>query len=481
MISLIVSIGILLIGYKLYGTVVERVFGIDPDKSTPAVSKADGVDYVPMPQWKVFLIQFLNIAGLGPIFGAVAGALWGPISFLWIVLGSLFAGGVHDYFSGMLSLRHDGKSISEISGHYLGERVKQFMSFFTVFLLIMVGAVFLIGPAKILAESTKDTIGLEVWILIILFYYILSTVLPIDKIIGKIYPLFGIALILMSLTLLGYLFVEQLEVPELTWANLTNTHYDAEDFPIFPMLFITIACGAVSGFHATQSPLMARCISNERQGKRIFYGTMVTEGVVALIWAAISMSFFGGIKELNLEMANNNDNVTLIVHHICNALGGLGAILAILGVVAAPITSGDTSFRSARLIIADFLKSDQKPIKNRLLISVPLFVVGYLLVHLNFGVIWRYFAWANQTLATIVLWTITVYLVKKSKLYWISLVPALFMTMVVTTYIFFAPEGFSISYEYSFPTGAIITIVIFLLFERWRARLKKEKKIPAKI
>ncbi|WP_420401833.1 carbon starvation protein A [Flagellimonas sp.] len=481
MISLILSICTLVIGYMLYGKVVERVFGVDSNNPAPAVSRVDGVDYVPLPQWKIFLIQFLNIAGLGPIFGAVAGALWGPVAFIWIVLGSLFAGGVHDYFSGMLSVRHEGRSISEISGYYLGNRVKQFMGFFTVFLLIMVGAVFLVGPAKILAESTADSIGLELWILIILLYYILSTVLPIDKIIGRIYPLFGVALILMSLTLLGVLFFQPLVVPELTISNLVNTHYNAQDFPIFPMLFITIACGAVSGFHATQSPLMARCMSNEKQGKRIFYGTMVTEGIVALIWAAISMAFFGGLEGLNMEMAGNNDNVALIVHQICNSIGGFGAILAILGVVAAPITSGDTSFRSARLIIADFLNSDQKFIENRLVISIPLFVIGYALVHLKFGVIWRYFAWANQTLATVVLWTITVYLVKNSKPYVISLIPTLFMTMVVSTYIFFAPEGFSVPYNISVAIGTCITIFCFLIFELWKNKIKKERKVPANI
>jgi len=468
MITLCIAILTLVAGYFIYGRIIEKIFGVEPDRPTPAISKADGVDFITLPSWKVFLIQFLNIAGLGPIFGAVAGALWGPPAFLWIVFGCLFAGGVHDYFSGMLSIRHGGQSISEVSGYYLGNGVKQFMRFFTVLLMIIVGAVFLLGPAKILTGMTDGYMGLGAWTAIILVYYVLSTILPIDKVIGKLYPVFGLALIFMALGLLIAMFTQGMTVPELTMASLSNLHYKSDDFPLFPMLFVTIACGAVSGFHATQSPIMARCMSNERQGKSIFYGTMVTEGVVALIWAAISMSFFGGVKELNMEMLSNNDNAALVVNTISNTtLGKIGGLLAILGVVAAPITSGDTSFRSARIIIADFMKSDQTSMRNRLLISLPLFVVGFLLTQVNFGVIWRYFAWTNQTLATIVLWTVTAYLLKSNKNYWIALIPAAFMTAVVVSYIMVAPEGLNLATHFSIATGVFcaVTAVTFVVWK----------------
>lgn len=473
MITLCIAILALVAGYFIYGKIIEKTFGVEPGRPTPAVAKADGVDFITLPSWKIFLIQFLNIAGLGPIFGAVAGALWGPVAFLWIVFGCLFAGGVHDYFSGMLSIRHGGQSIAEVSGTYLGNGVKQFMRGFTVLLMVIVGAVFLLGPAKILTGMTDGVMGLGEWIAIILVYYVLSTILPIDKVIGKLYPVFGFALIFMAVGLLVAMFTQGMAVPELTLATLSNMHYKSDDFPLFPMLFVTIACGAVSGFHATQSPIMARCMGNEKQGKSIFYGAMVTEGVVALIWAAISMSFFGGVKELNMEMLSNNDNAALVVNTISSTtLGKIGGILAILGVVAAPITSGDTSFRSARIIIADFMKSDQSSIRNRLLISIPLFVAGFLLTQVNFGVIWRYFAWTNQTLATIVLWTVTVYLMKSNKNYWMALVPAGFMTAVVVSYILVAPEGFSLDTNISVAVGMLASFVlmVFCVFKRKKYR-----------
>ncbi|MEP4532120.1 MAG: carbon starvation protein A [Cyclobacteriaceae bacterium] len=473
MITLCISIAVLVLGYWLYGNLIERVFGVDEKRATPATSRADGVDFVVLPSWKIFLIQFLNIAGLGPIFGAVAGAMWGPVAFLWIVLGSLFAGGVHDYFSGMLSIRHGGQSVSEVSGYYLGSWVKQFMRGFTVVLMIMVGAVFLLGPAKILAGMT-ESVSLFGWVMIILCYYILSTILPIDKVIGKLYPVFGLALIFMAVGLFISMFTQGMVVPELSMSSFSNFHYTPDAFPVFPMLFVTIACGAISGFHATQSPLMARCMSNEKQGKKVFYGAMVTEGVVALIWAAISMSFFGGVQELNMEMLTNGDNTALMVNEISNgALGTIGGLLAILGVVAAPITSGDTSFRSARIIIADFMKADQKSIKNRLFISIPLFVTGYLLTLVNFGVIWRYFAWTNQTLATVVLWTVTVYLMREKKNFWLALIPSAFMTAVVVSYILLAPEGFSLPVDMSIFAGAIASagVTIFAIVKN--AQIKK--------
>jgi carbon starvation protein CstA len=449
----------------------------DPNRPTPAVSMSDGVDFVPMPWWRVLLIQFLNIAGLGPIFGAIAGALWGPVAFVWIVLGTVFAGAVHDYFSGMLSVRHNGLSITEVIGIYLGNITKQLMRIFTIVLLVLVGVVFISGPAGILASLTPATLDFRFWVWVIFFYYILATLLPIDKIIGKIYPVFGFALLFMAASLIIALIIKGYAIPELTSENWRNFHYDKEKFPIFPMLFITIACGAISGFHATQSPLMARCMKNEKEGRKVFYGAMVIEGIVALIWAAISMSFFGGIRELGEVMVAQKGNAAWVVNEISNSLlGKFGAILAILGVVAAPITSGDTAFRSARLTVGDLLRFNQKPIRNRLIITIPLFAVGFLLTKINFDVVWRYFAWSNQTLATVVLWTITVYLFRKRKPYWITLLPALFMTAVVTTYIMLAPEGLALSKPVSYATGFAVTALVFSTFLFYTRNFTKIKQ-----
>ena len=432
----------------------------------------DGIDYVPMSWWRVLLIQFLNIAGLGPVFGAIAGAMWGPVAFLWIVFGTIFGGALHDFFSGMLSVRHGGLSITEVIGKYLGYVPKQIMRVFTVVLLVLTGVVFISGPAGILANITPETMSFQTWIWIIFIYYILATLLPIDKIIGKIYPIFGFALMFMALSLIIALIVKGYQIPELTIGNLHNFHNNKEAFPIFPMMFISIACGAISGFHATQSPLMARCLKNESEGRRVFYGAMVIEAVVALIWAAIAMSFFGGVNGLNDFMLSNKGSAALVVDNVSNSLlGTFGAILAILGVVAAPITSGDTAFRSARLTVADLLNFNQKKIRNRLLITIPLFAVGFMLTRINFDVIWRYFAWANQTLATVVLWTISVYLLKNNKNYWISLVPALFMTSVVSSYLMLAPEGFSLTPIISYSFAIFVTIVAFILFNNYKKKL----------
>jgi len=465
MITFFVSIAALVLGYVFYGKLMENIFSADKNRETPAMSMNDGVDYMPLPKWKTFLIQFLNIAGLGPIFGAVAGAMWGPVAFLWIVLGSIFAGAVHDYFSGMLSVKHKGLSIPEIVGIYLGVGTKQFMRGFTVVLMVIVGAVFIMGPAKILESLTPETLTMNFWVWVVFIYYILATLLPIDKIIGKIYPVFGFALLFMAVGLTGALFVEGYRIPELTLSNLTNFHNQPEKFPIFPMMFITIACGAISGFHSTQAPLMARCITNEKQGRGVFYGAMITEGIVALIWAAIGMAFYNGVGPLNDVMVANKGNAAFVVNEISNSLlGKLGGALALLGVVAAPITSGDTAFRSARLIVADFLNYKQGPMKNRLLISVPLFAVGYGLTLVDFAVIWRYFAWSNQTLAMVVLWAITVYLAQEKKFYWITLIPALFMTVVITSYLLFAPEGFGLSYMVSLSAGLVVALATAVWF-----------------
>lgn len=477
MITFVVSVIILLLGYYFYSRLTEKIFGIDTKRATPAVSMADGVDYVALPKWKIFLIQFLNIAGLGPIFGAVAGAMWGPLAFLWIVLGCLIAGGVHDYFSGMLSLRHKGKAFTEISGKYLGNGAGYFMRFFTFVLLIMVGAVFMVGPANILGEMTRGWASPEFWVGGIFCYYILSTILPIDKLIGKIYPVFGFVLLFMAGGILVMMVGKGMLVPELTVDSFSNLHNRPEQYPVFPMLFITIACGAVSGFHATQSPIMVRCMTNERQGRGIFFGTMVTEGVVAMIWAAISMSFFGGIRELNGVMTANGGNAALVVNEICNSLlGTVGGVLALLGVVAAPITSGDTAFRGARLLVADALKFKQGALKNRLIVALPLFALGFGITLIDFAVIWRYFAWTNQTLATIVLWTITAYLIRERKAWWISLVPAVFMTAVVVSYILVAPEGLNLSTGPSQLIGALVAVLL-LAFTLNKIQKRNRRKL----
>lgn len=471
MITFFICLTILLLGYVFYSKHLEKMMEVDPNRPTPATSMSDGVDYVPMPWWRVLLIQFLNIAGLGPIFGAIAGALWGPVAFVWIVFGTVFAGAVHDYLSGMLSVRNNGLSITEIIGIYLGKVAKQVMRVFIIVLMVLVGAVFISGPAGILANLTPKTLDFTFWVWVIFAYYILATLLPIDKIIGKIYPVFGFALLFMAVSLIISLIVKGYTIPELTAENWQNFHYNKEKLPIFPMLFITIACGAISGFHATQSPLMARCIKNEKEGRRVFYGAMVIEGAVALIWAAISMSFFGGIRELGEVMVAQKGNAAWVVNEIANSLlGKYGAILALLGVVAAPITSGDTAFRGARLIVSDLLKFNQKPIKNRLMITIPLLAVGFILTKINFDVIWRYFAWSNQTLGAVILWTITVYLFQKRKAYWLTLIPALFMTSVVSTYIMLAPEGFSLPQTISYVIGLTVTSLFFVVFQFYKRR-----------
>lgn len=470
MITFIVSVVLLIGGYFLYGKLVENIFGIDKNRTTPAEEINDGVDFVPLSWGKIFLIQFLNIAGLGPIFGAIAGAVWGPVAFLWIVLGNILGGAVHDFFSGMISIRMGGQSIPEIVGKYMGTGVKQFMRAFTVGMMILVGAVFIMGPAKIIAGMTPDYMGVTFWATAIFVYYILATMLPIDKLIGRVYPFFGFAILFMAVGIAGAMIYQGLPIPELTIDNFVNMNADPDKFPVFPMLFVTIACGAISGFHSTQSPLMARCIKNEKYGRRVFYGAMVAEGLVALIWAAVAMSFFGGVKELNEIMADQKGNAAWVVNEISNSLlGQVGAVLAILGVVAAPITSGDTAFRSARLIVADFLNFKQKKIINRLILTLPLFVIGFVLTQVDFSIIWRYMAWSNQTLATIVLWTITIYLVVNKKIFWITLVPALFMTAVVSAYIMVAPEGFKLDPSIGQIMGVVLSLLLFIVFMVWKA------------
>ena len=453
MMSFIISLIALIVGYFTYGKFVEKVFGIDENRKTPAVRMADGVDYVEIDWKKAFLIQFLNIAGLGPIFGAIAGALWGPVAFLWIVFGCIFAGATHDFLSGMLSVRHDGATIAEIVGYYLGENAKKVMRVFSVVLLVLVGVVFVTGPADILANLTgKPSL---MWVGIIILYYMAATVLPVDKLIGKVYPLFGACLIIMGVGIGIGIVVLGYDVPEIAFVNM-----HPKGTSIFPYLFVTIACGAISGFHATQSPLMARCMRTEKEGRRVFYGAMIAEGVIALVWAAAAMSFFGGTE--GLAQAGTPG---VIVSTISNSiLGKVGGALAILGVVACPITSGDTAFRSARLTIADALKYKQGPIINRFMVAIPLFVVGVALCFIDFTIIWRYFAWSNQALATIALWAGAAYLAREGKNHWIASLPGTFMTAVITTYILVAPEGLRLPESVGYPAGVVAAVLAIGLF-----------------
>jgi len=484
MISFLLSILALVLGYLIYGKFVDHVFGPEPSRKTPAITKQDGVDFIPLPTWKVFMIQFLNIAGTGPIFGAIMGAKFGPASYLWIVLGCIFAGAVHDYMCGMLSVRHGGAGLPDLVGDYLGHRTKRVMLVFSVVLLLLVGTVFVYSPALILGdiagEGTSDSIML--WVGIIFAYYLIATLLPIDKLIGKIYPIFAVALLFMAAALMVCLFLKWPTLPEL-WDGLSGWSEQAgvKNQPIFPCLFITIACGAISGFHATQSPLMARCIQNEKLGRPVFYGSMITEGLVALIWAAVSSWFFfsGGAAEVGSDLTAAAPAVVTKVSE--NWLGLMGGILAILGVVAAPITSGDTAFRSARLIIADFVKLPQKDIHKRLAIAIPLFAGSAFLLWYNiadangFNIIWRYFGWSNQALAVFMLWTATVYLyrTKGARWYLITLLPALFMTSVCVTFILVDKIGFRLPQTLAPLIGVVTFAISSFLFYLWRKKSTK--------
>ena len=476
MITFVLSLFALVIGYFIYGRIVERIFGPD-DRPTPAISMADGVDYVVLPGWKVFMIQFLNIAGTGPIFGAIMGAKFGPSAYLWIVLGCIFAGAVHDYLSGMLSMRHGGAGLPELVGAYLGRRTQKVMLVFSVFLLLMVGAVFVYSPAIILGKLCSDSLTwVYIWCVIIFAYYFLATMLPIDKIIGRIYPLFAVAMLFMAIALMVVLFMKWPSLPELS-DGLKNMNPSAG--PIFPCLFITIACGAISGFHATQSPLMARCIKSEHQGRPLFYGAMITEGIVALIWATVSMYFFYGNGAQELGVAPNLQAPEVVTTVSQGWLGLFGGALAILGVVAAPITSGDTALRSARLIIAEFIHVEQHSIRKRIYICIPVFAVTLGLLWYNiadengFNIIWNYFGWANQTLAVFTLWTVTVYLVRKNRNYWITLFPALFMTAVCTAFLLTSDNSFGLPAMVGNIAAIVVFVISGLLFAMWRVKTSR--------
>lgn len=481
MISFSIALVVLIAGYFIYGKVVERVFGADYSRPTPVQTMADGVDYVPLPSWKIFLIQFLNIAGLGPIFGAIMGVMFGPAAFLWIVFGTIFAGAVHDYLSGMLSLRRGGTSLPEIVGQELGSKVKNAMRVFSLLLMILVGAVFVYNPADLLAMLSPAALSRTFWVVLIFVYYLAATLLPIDKLIGKLYPLFGLALLFMAVGIMVMLYVHGSQMPEI-WTEFYNHKADPEANPIFPMMFVSIACGAISGFHATQSPMMARCLKTEKHARPIFYGAMAAEGVVALIWAAAAIAFTGGYSGLQ-EFLGNGSPALLVDNLSRSWLGTLGGILAILGVIAAPITSGDTALRSARLIAADFMNIKQKKISSRLLVSAPLFVICFIIMLLPYDALWRYFAWCNQVLAVFTLWTLTVYLARERRQYIITLLPALFMTAVTVTYIFYAPEGLGIiadslwgvriSYELSLGIGLAVTALFAALFARFLSNTRR--------
>ncbi|MGM9712502.1 MAG: carbon starvation protein A [Prevotella sp.] len=503
MITFAISIIALIIGYFVYGRYVEKTFAPD-DRPTPAVSMADGVDYVTLPGWKIFMIQFLNIAGTGPIFGAIMGIWYGPSAYLWIVLGCVFAGATHDYLSGMLSVRNKGASLPELVGIYLGGRMRRIMLIFSIVLLVMVGVVFVMSPAALLSTMFADTWAgsLMLWVIVIFVYYLIATMLPVDKIIGKIYPVFAVALMFMAAGLLVMLFVHHPHLPEL-WDGLGNMGIKRlgikDPDPLFPALFITIACGAISGFHATQSPLMARCMKSERQGRRIFFGAMITEGLVALVWATVSSYFFyaEGWREVLAATAPDQlavveaklaagDNITQIfgnaaevVMVMCNSwLGVAGGVLAVLGVVAAPITSGDTAFRSARLIIAEFITLDQRPVRKRLYICVPMFLSAIALLVWQienkdgFNVIWKYFGWANQTLSVFTLWTVSVYLALKKKNYWITLLPATFMTIVSCVFICISKQGFNLDHSLSYFLGMASGLMALVFFFNWKSRME---------
>ena len=475
MISFFICLGLLILSYFTYAKYVEHVFG-PTQKDTPATVFANGVDYVPMPLWRMVLVQLLNIAGLGPVFGAISGALWGPSVFLWITLGTIFAGAVHDFSCGFLSLRNNGQSVGEITGIYLGPKIKICMRIFSVILLVMVGTVFAVGPANLLVFLFKGHVAngslfanMYFWLVLIFLYYFMATFLPIDKIIGRVYPLFGICLVVMALGVSGGMFIQGYHIPEISLHNLHPSH-----LPIWPLMFVTVACGAISGFHATQSPLMARCITSEYQSRQVFSGAMIMEGIIALIWAAAGCAIYektGGLMTGLQDMLAHSGQAG-VVYDIClKTIGPLkwggisfGFLFVMIGVIICPITSGDTAFRASRLVLADWFKIDQKLFRKRLYLSAPLLLAGIIISQLPYDVIWRYFSWSNQTLAMIVLWAATVYLHQKKRAYFITLIPAIFMTAVSGTYFLIAPECLHLPAVVAWPLGLVLTGVICACF-----------------
>lgn len=475
MITFIVSILLLLAGYFLYGKLVGKYLDVDPSRKTPAYELADGVDFTPMPTWKVFVIQFLNIAGLGPIFGAVSGAAFGPAAYIWIVVGCIFMGAVHDFFAGMMSLRNGGVNMPELTAKYLGNGMKVFLNIVVIFLLIAVGVSFVIGPSGLMQNLTG--VSKEIWLYVIFGYYIIATLLPIDKIIGSIYPFMGATLLFMAFGVGVMLMVGDIngthEMLELTPSVLKNWHSNPEQNLIFPMMFIVISCGAISGFHATQSPMMARCLKNEKYARPVFYGAMIAEGIVAMIWASAAIAYCGGPEGLNNAMTSvgteingvivRNAQAADLVDMICKSwLGKVGAVVAILGVVICPITSGDTAFRSLRLSLADMLKYDQKPVFKRLVICLPIFAVAFMFCKVDFSTAWSYLGIANQVLAAIVMWTASAYLINKGKPHWMCSIPAAFLTFICVCFILVAPLGFGLAPIVGYVAGIVTAIALFV-------------------
>lgn len=458
MFTFIGGILLLIIGYFTYGKIVEKIFGLKDTRVTPAYSNQDGVDYLPMNKGKNSLIQLLNIAGVGPIFGPIMGALYGPVAFIWIVIGCIFAGAVHDYLIGMISIRNRGAHLPELAGKFLGKVMKHVVNAFTILLLLLTGTVFVSAPADLLFDLTNKWMTLGVIVGIIFVYYILATLLPIDKIIGRFYPIFGALLVISAVGILGALIIKGAAIPELT---LENMH--PANAPIFPLLFLTISCGALSGFHATQTPIISRTTQGERQGRFIFYGMMIAEGIIAMIWAAAAMSLFHGSEGLNEVLANGGP--AAVVSKVSTLmLGSIGGTLAVLGVIVLPITSGDTAFRSARMIIADYLNISQKKMASRLWIAVPMFVISFALTKIDFTILWRYFSWANQSTAMIALYVGAMYLFLAKKNYWIALIPAAFITMATFTYILNATIGFNLPLNIAYIGAAVISVAIVALF-----------------
>ncbi|WP_153733588.1 carbon starvation CstA family protein [Sporosarcina obsidiansis] len=459
MITFLFAIVLLVVGYFTYGKYIEKMFGVKEERATPAYTSGDGVDYVPMSTKKNSLIQLLNIAGVGPIFGPIMGALYGPIAFIWIVVGAIFAGAVHDYLTGMISIRNRGAHLPELAGKFLGKVMKHIVNVFALLLLVLVGTVFVSAPAGLLYNLMNGWMAMGVIVTLIFIYYILATLLPIDKIIGRFYPIFGALLIISALGVGGMMLVKGAPIPELTFANL---HPD--NLPIFPLLFLTISCGALSGFHATQSPIISRTTQKESQGRKIFYGMMIAEAIIAMIWAAAGMALFNGPVGLNELLVAGGGPAVIVSEASTMMLGAVGGTLAILGVIILPITSGDTAFRSARMIIADYIKYPQVKMVSRLWIAVPMFAISIALTQVDFDILWRYFSWANQSTAVIALFVGAMYLFIAGKNYWVALIPGTFMLMATTTYILNAAIGFGLPMNVSYIGASVISIFLVALF-----------------
>lgn len=470
MLTFLSSIVLLIVGYLTYSKVVENAFVIDDARKTPAYLQEDGMDYVPMSWWKGWLIQLLNIAGLGPIFGAIAGALYGPVAFIWIVFGSIFASAVHDYFSGMLSLKHGGAQFPRIVGEYLGDIARRFINVISIVLMVLVAAAFTAGPAQLISSITP--LSFIVSLILIFGYFVLAAILPINKIIGRLYPVFGVVLIVMAVGIGGALLFGPEKIPNLTLQNL-----HPGELPIWPLLMVTISCGAISGFHCTQSPIVSRTMKKESEGRKVFYGAMIAEGVIAMVWAAAGMTFFGGTSGLQGALAAGGPAGA--VNEISSTLlGSFGGLLAILGVIILPITTGDTALRSARMIFTEatskWLNPDKKWVilASTLLLGVPMFYLSTI----DYSFLWRYVGGTNQLVAAVMLWTATSYLIREKRSHWIAGIPAMFMTAVVVTYWMYAPEGLHLGYGLSVSTGIIVSVAIGVFYA---LKVIESKRLPA--